>query len=273
MSTSNAKWMSNISDTAPIRDISIPGTHDSCACKGCVSWHSSLLGPFVYTQKQNLIDQLNMGVRFLDIRCRHTDNTFTIHHGSFYLNINFDNVLEIVTNFLTENSTETILMRLKQEHKPQNNTQTFEETMSNYYYNSQFTDYFWRKNNCNDPKLGDCRGKIVILQNFNYNNFEFGLDYYWSFNRQDDYEVAAIERKIESIINCLKKCENGETSIINYLSGVGRLAVPTPHAVSNKTNNFMLNYLKKNNCQYVGIVACDFIDETLVSLIINTNQK
>ena len=54
--------MKNLSDNSKITEFSIPGTHDSGAL---------LPIPFAQTQKLSFANQLNNGIRFLDIRLRH----------------------------------------------------------------------------------------------------------------------------------------------------------------------------------------------------------
>src|SRR5687767_170537 len=68
-------WMGALYDNVLVSQISIPGTHDSGA----------RFEPFPGTAKcQNLTisQQLDAGIRFLDIRNRHIDNAFAIHHGN-----------------------------------------------------------------------------------------------------------------------------------------------------------------------------------------------
>ena len=100
--------MSTIPGHQLIDTISIPGTHDSGADVSPAGW--------VGTQDWSILQQLYNGVRFLDIRCRHINNIFAIHHGSFYLNKVFGDVLRDVTQFLRENPSETVLMRVKEEY-------------------------------------------------------------------------------------------------------------------------------------------------------------
>ena len=50
-------WMSQLNGNKSLEQISLPGTHDSCALYG---------GYAVETQTRSLIDQMNAGVRFLD---------------------------------------------------------------------------------------------------------------------------------------------------------------------------------------------------------------
>ena len=153
MTTSiNHNWMSYLSDNKPIREISIPGTHDSAtsAYKPGYLSHKIVATPWVKTQDDNIREQLNKGVRFLDIRCRHLNNSFVIHHASFYCFCSFEDVLNMIVDFLNENTSEFILMRIRNEHKESNNNRSFCETMQTYY--DTHREFFWQPGDNNDPR-------------------------------------------------------------------------------------------------------------------------
>lgn len=57
-------WMSRLPETVPLCQVSLPGTHDSCAL------YDGLSFGFAKCQVWHLKDQLKAGVRFIDIRCR-----------------------------------------------------------------------------------------------------------------------------------------------------------------------------------------------------------
>lgn len=98
------------------------------------------------TQRLSLPDQLESGIRALDIRCRHVSDSFNIYHGSVYQRANFDDVLTAVVNFLKKNPGETVLMRVKEEHEPTHNTRTFEETFRLRYWES-YKSHMWQGTN------------------------------------------------------------------------------------------------------------------------------
>jgi len=86
----NRDWMRRIPDHCRLADISMPGTHNSCAGHGVV---------WVKCQSKCIIHQLRLGIRFLDIRCNnftegeHMYTGFGIFHGKFYQHISFGDVL------------------------------------------------------------------------------------------------------------------------------------------------------------------------------------
>jgi 1-phosphatidylinositol phosphodiesterase len=155
LSFSLNSWMSVVADQTSIAAISIPGTHDSGATQEQVAGTAKC-------QNLSITDQLNVGVRYLDIRCRHIDNAFAIHHGAIYQNLNFNDVLNACINFLNSHPTETIIMSVKEEHTPSNNTRSFEQTFDAYV---QQNPAKWDLGN-NIPTLGSIRGKIRLLRRF-----------------------------------------------------------------------------------------------------------
>lgn len=80
-------WMSFIQGERKLSALSIPGTHDAGARYEPVSGTAK-------TQNLTIAEQLNAGVRFLDVRCRFVDDNFAIHHGPVYQHLNFDDVLQ-----------------------------------------------------------------------------------------------------------------------------------------------------------------------------------
>src|SRR6266446_811457 len=96
-------WMSGVVDTTPINQMSIPGTHESCALYG--------LGP-TQCQARSITQQLELGVRFLDIRCAYAEDLaadFYIYHGGIYQEIQFSKVQDECVQFLTNHPSEVIL--------------------------------------------------------------------------------------------------------------------------------------------------------------------
>ncbi|MGH3888405.1 MAG: phosphatidylinositol-specific phospholipase C [Pseudonocardiaceae bacterium] len=106
---SQTSWMRDISDDAPVATLSIPGTHNSCCVDG-------LLG-FGKTQNLDLADQLNAGIRFLDIRLAHYQDNLFAHHDVVHMEKSYADILDICTRFLRRHPSETVLMSVKDEDR------------------------------------------------------------------------------------------------------------------------------------------------------------
>jgi hypothetical protein len=151
---STQDWMNNAAyDNKPLSRITIPGTHDSC---------TSEASKMSKCQNLKLDEQLAAGIRFIDIRCRLFENKFELHHGIEYLNLNFDYVIEVCEKFLTDNSSECIIMSVKEEHDPAGNTKTFEEVFNEY---AAACSVPWYRGNT-IPTLSQVRGQIVLARRF-----------------------------------------------------------------------------------------------------------
>jgi hypothetical protein len=99
--------MRDISDDAPVTALSIPGTHNS----GCVG---GLFG-VAQTQNLDLPEQLEAGIRFLDIRLAQYQDDLFVHHDVVYMGKSYTDVLDICSSFLRKYPTETILMSVMDE--------------------------------------------------------------------------------------------------------------------------------------------------------------
>ncbi len=175
-----ANWMSLLPDNRYLNEISIPGSHDTMTGNKAVP---SPLG-VEWTQKLKLEQQLNAGIRALDIRLQHIGNELIARHGdgshdTIYhesmLGVTFEKTMFDCVNFLDANPTETIVMRVKaNEADPEGNSENFVTTMVNRYIKpgpqshafKDFRPYIYLPTSLIDvPKLGDLRGKIYLLAN------------------------------------------------------------------------------------------------------------
>ncbi|WP_233498140.1 phosphatidylinositol-specific phospholipase C domain-containing protein, partial [Listeria innocua] len=91
-SVTTKQWMSALPDTTNLASLSIPGTHDTMSYNGDMTW--TLTKPLARTQKMSLYQQLEAGIRYIDIRAK--DN-LKIYHGPIYLNASLSGVLETIT--------------------------------------------------------------------------------------------------------------------------------------------------------------------------------
>ncbi len=278
-STARAEWMSAIPDHTNLAELSIPGTHDTGAWRGTV-WSR--------TQDLNLSEQLDSGVRFLDVRTRHHRDAFPIHHGAEYLHLNFTDVVTGIGAFLDENPTETVLMRMKKEHTEEENTRTYEETLDHYVEENPDTrdvlsERLWapEQGEHRVPDLGEVRGRIVIVQDFSASR-DYGV--HWNgpaLDIQDDYRVPTlfdIPAKWESArAHFAATAEGPDTTLyVNHLSGSGApLANPREVAWGalgiRGVNPRAVDHLNASGADRTGVVVMDFPSQELTDLVIAHN--
>ncbi|WP_292008596.1 phosphatidylinositol-specific phospholipase C [Chryseobacterium sp.] len=276
-----SNWMSGLENNTSISQISIPGTHDS----GSTIEIPANSGT-AKNQNLSISEQLNIGVRFLDIRCRHVNNSFSIYHGMISQNINFDDVLNACYTFLESHPTETIIMSVKEEYNPSNNTRTFEKTFDSYV---QKNPSKWDLGN-NIPSIGEIRGKIRLLRRFPAEALPKGIDVtQWADNTtfeinkdpntavkiQDYYKVSNNDTKwsyISALLNEAKSNSSGKL-FLNFTSGYKPLlfGIPNIPTVSNNINPKVKSFFQSNTQGTYGIIPMDFVSAELAELVVKTN--
>jgi len=275
-----ASWMSYVPDATPINQLSIPGTHDSGARHEPVSGTAK-------TQDLTIIEQLEAGVRFLDIRCRHYQDAFVIHHGAIYQHLNFDDVLHACKQFLTANPSETIVMSIKQEHTAEGNTRTFPEEFQRYVNKDQALWYL----SPGIPTMGDVRGKIVLFKRFGSPEVQ-GIDasHDWAdkatftiqnndyrLRVQDEYEVSNNNTKIQRISSLFQESLQADgsqpTLYVNFASGYRKILglIPNIPDVANVVNPWLSNYFNTAQAGRYGIIPMDFVNADATFKIVQTN--
>lgn len=176
-------WMAGLADSTPLQRMTIPGTHDSGATKG---------GLYVACQNTSIAQQLDSGIRFLDVRCRVTGGSFAIHHAAFFQDLMFGDVLVACWNFLAAHPSETVLMRVKQEYSGESDA-TFRAVFDDYLDNRGWRPLF-RIADALPGSLGQARGKVVLLAD---NGGLPGLRYGDGnvFDIQDDYNAEPFAKR------------------------------------------------------------------------------
>jgi len=278
--SSYADWMRWVPDSTPLSVLSIPGTHDTMSRHG---------GPLVKTQSMPLKEQLKAGIRALDIRARHIEDRFAIHHGEVFQNAMFGDVLNICNDFLAENPTETILLWLSNAGVPDpvDNTRLYYETFQWYRDQSGLggriattvgsADY--------DVPIGEVRGKIVIIQGFyspSYAPFGLGAGNIPGNGLWDLGGPSGMPAKWEAIVLQALAIDAGQPdrmfeNAVNGSSSNGNL---WPIDVANGLlgeegmNYRYLRYLfTGNQRRTTGLLYMDFPGAGLVAAIIAHNMK
>ena len=160
------KWMENLSDKMRLSSVNMPGTHDS----GTQYVTIGDLG--AKCQDESILEQLNMGVRFFDIRLQKEDgrNYYNLCHADFdcHYDENQDIPLafekhvleEWIYPFLEENPSETIVLCIKEDEGETDNKNKDMGTMLQNIIDKN--DSRWYRRN-EDPLLKDVRGRIVLV--------------------------------------------------------------------------------------------------------------
>lgn len=264
------EWMGKISDDVLINEIAIPGTHDSGATH-------SIFDISGKCQDITIDSQLNIGVRFFDIRLKLKDDEFIIVHSFVDQDLKLLDVLESFNDFITNHNEEFLIISFKEEDSSVNSSLDFNSALIDLLKSyDKFTF-----DNMLPKTLGEARGKIYILNRFD--NSDIGLPAYmgWmdstSFDLnnlyvQDNYSVDNIEIKKESIISAFNYAKSSDKVTLNYTSCYLNVLFPPTYAgtSANTINKWLPSYLESNEVN--GIVIVDFATEELVKTIYMENK-
>lgn len=253
-------WMGKLKHESPLSALSIPGTHNSPT-------HYKAL-PSVRCQAVSLADQLNNGVRFLDIRVQPENpddanvDSLILVHSAFPISLTgnkyFRDLLNEVTSFLDRNPSETIIISLKREGVGKATDQQLSKILHNHYI-APDTERWFTENRI--PRLGEVRRKIVLVRRFNIddslhdlnNGTGFGLDAAsWPDNCEDGLCSGGTIRvqdfyEVEETVNIDKKIRFSHA----HLEKAASLVCPLPDdmniASAAPPNPFFINFLSASN--------------------------
>ena len=258
----NVNWMAGLPSSTSIAQLSVPGTHDSMALHGNNLWAT--------TQSLSLIIQLMVGIRFLDIRCRHFNDDLPIHHEQFYQNANFDDVLSTTINFLNSYPSETIFMRVKEEYRDHASGNTISFNQQVQISLDKYLGRFWTSNSV--PTLGECRGKIVILDNVA--GGAMGINWE-SIDLEDHWDNIGEDDKWNYVRTHLDSARSSTWSPQMFATFSSFTCIPEPPIQLARRMNPKLHSYARDNGGRLGIIASNFPGPKLIEDTIahNYNQR
>ncbi|XP_030066417.1 uncharacterized protein LOC115474862 [Microcaecilia unicolor] len=256
----NPDWMSKIPDEKSLCDLSIPGTSKS-------TWYEGLC--IKQCQSWDLISQYEAGIRFVDISLQYCHKNQPSFTDMTRRNL-FIPVWNITINFLRNHSKEVILIRLYEECSDFDKTKEFAQLMMRFIQNAGWS-WFWKSPAI--PTLGQVRGKIIILQDFD--GPVIGIPYKNLIVADNQYipTVFDIGHKWTTVIKNLAEAQNskGDKMYLTFTSG--RSSGAYPYTVAREINYKLYNFLEhlENKKNRWGIIAMDFPGSYLIQAIIQSN--
>ncbi len=159
-------WMSHLPDALNIADLCIPGTHDAATAKVTTS-----LNHWGQAQQHTILEQLNSGLRYLDLRFAKDDDKVIFAHGSTtcYFDGNvltFNTVKGWIEQFLAENPGETVIIQIKADRDGEDVQPMVFEALKNWGIVYRFSAGADGENPML-PELGELRGKVMVINRFN----------------------------------------------------------------------------------------------------------
>ena len=251
----NMDWMKDIPDETKISEMTIPGTHDSCALFGICC---------ARTQTWTLVEQMKAGIRYFDIRLRRINDTLRAYHAFVDQKDTFDKILRYAFDFLEKNPTETIMMEICSEYEPKNCTKSFIE-LYDEYTKSYFDKIVSYENK--DIELGKIRGKLLAIKVFEgrtSNIPNFFMQNEWTVNIR--CHINKKKRRIKENIHRAISINNNKI-FLNYLSASSDYFMMTPYTAATKCNEVVMRYHGR-----LGIVVADYPGEDLIKHLIKQNK-
>ncbi|MGJ8723730.1 MAG: phosphatidylinositol-specific phospholipase C [Roseibacillus sp.] len=265
------EWLKEVSSKTPLVELRLPGTHNSAAL------FEPLLGT-ARCQSLTVRQQLDAGVRFLDIRCRHEEDGFLLYHGLIPQKQTFAELQETLISFLKENPSEFVLVSIQETSKPSQNSRSFEETARTYFSHRRSLWHLGSKL----PDLGQVRGQAVLIRRFPARKL-LGIDgTNWGHRGvhrskrlliQDRFQLSSGEEKWNLIAELWQDSLKHPNHLsLNFTSGYtkGKLGIPNITAISNRVNQRLLLHLS-NTQMPPGILIMDFASLDLVSAVFSQN--
>jgi len=164
----SSNWCSKIPNNTPINAISIPGTHDAAAWTHYSGGYSST--PGTWAQRKSILEQLNLGVRVLDLRVGYASNNWFLgvtsfigmYHGPVYLDLTLQSVLTDVKDWLAQYPKEFVILIFQQQGKPGQRDvaagvlKMVQDTFQKAFYRFNPAQGQWQT-------VGRLRGKVLVM--------------------------------------------------------------------------------------------------------------
>lgn len=295
--TRQNNWMATIPSNVRYCQLSIPGAHDAAT-----SGVSGIGANSAKTQSKDIATLLAGGVRGFDLRPRHTASSASeieldyleIYHGSKGTGVLFKDAMSLLAEFVTNNPTECVYVRIKKEDtgetdQPETWCTSIRECLKGYYDSDIVLGKL-----PSGMTLGECRGKLVVTSDNPYGPGRtyspvYGAFLSWNDNTEgalftiyhdggtsnklgnayvQDYYSGDTSNKSTYVDNGFAKAaEQTDVWCFNYLNMSATLIVPASYAGT--INPDVLSKLNALNGR-VGFVFYDFcLDNSYSGLDLN----
>ncbi len=285
-------WMRDLPDDVNICDITLPGTHNSCARNVDFKY-------FTKCQNMRIYEQLQAGIRLLDIRIELDGDTIKTVHSIIDCRkklfgrqkLLFDDVFADIRDFLAENPSETVLAIINRDDGAPSDV-----TFAAFYRRFIENNALWFTEN-RFPALCEARGKIVLLNRCTVPSelakSPCGLDFSaWQasdtakseFKRatlktcrgergyylQDTYKAAPKSKWENAVLPFLEFVPTDGSAVINYFSAND--AIHSPRITAKYVTKQFLNH--PTDCVgKLGWLVFDFPTKETIEKTVSVNFK
>lgn len=269
----NINWMSRYQYKS-ISQLTIPGSHDSFASQFKSFSHNDLHLPIIFnpiikkwakTQNKTITEQLELGIRYFDIRVEEYNNVYYTVHS--LLSYPLYNILNEILIFVQQHPTEKILVDVNHLYN------VSDELVLKNYMKSIFEGYLI-KNNYNNliNPLNQIEGNIYLFFN-SYDDYVFSNEYINSMW----HNTNNINELIDDVIN--EQLINNKINITQVILTIGdNEIIKSFLCCCNPTSLEELNNLHKDRMIEIireikrNVIIMDFIDEEFINACLIHND-
>lgn len=268
----SSHWMEKVDDNKKITEMSIPGSHDS----GATHSIADVAGK---CQTLSIASQLNIGIRFYDIRLKLDNNELKIVHSFVDQKLSFEEVIKDLVSFIQENDSEFLIISIKEDDAAINSSLSFGECFRNQISNYDDIIQFDKEL---PETVGEARGKIYIISRDS--EILIGIPAYngWKDSQtfilndlyiQDNYCISDIEEKKDDIKNSITySIFQSDKLVLNFTSCYLEDTFPPSYAgtTAKEINKWFVEYI--DSCDgSLGIVISDFVTSSMAKTIYKRN--
>lgn len=269
MTTVNpAEFISGLPDDTPLCALTIPGTHDTMT--------SACTHPYYRTQNLSLAEQIDCGVRYMDLRLR---RTMVAAHREWISDISAESILQTLREHLDSHPRDFFLARIQNANEAKDDFEAYGDALLPLI--AKHRDLFWTPEQSDGgtrwPTLGAIRGKVVA---FECAPAQYGLTSVegqpwaapWHANQrillQDDWDGPEPAAKFSQIERLYTHRGDDDRLLLNHVSATnGELG--TPIAYAQRTNPQVLRLVRGAHGR--GVLIFDFVDSELVDATWDAN--
>ncbi|MEQ4675219.1 phosphatidylinositol-specific phospholipase C domain-containing protein [Providencia vermicola] len=269
-------WLKYVADELSVTDLLIPGTHDAIT--------STCDLPYYQTQTLSLVEQLNCGVRFFDLRLTRNLN---IAHREWHSDIMAEDLLHCFISFLDTHPTEFVILRIQNANEKKDDFEAYKQALIPFiepYLKHLLLPELIDENTFKWPSVKQLRGKILVIEcappELHVSTLEDGTRWAHNWHQnplillQDNWNGPEVQEKIDDILALIHGDDdsNDQQLVLNHISATnGHLGSPIAYAdIINPIIRDKLVTLDQATPK--GILIFDFIDEDLAKKTIKVNQ-
>lgn len=255
--TDKADWMQAIPDDKKILDMFFPGTHDTCA---------SGIGKIAECQYWTSEQQLQAGIRVLDLRPAHHDDNLDVFHGIIDCKWKWQEEVDVLEAFLKAHPKEAVFVRVRCEAEKGSHAKSFHEAIKAELKDASLWNMDF-DGNWQGAQLGAFRGKVTPLM------FGSKLECCGQHTDiQDKYGEANEDKKFAFISEHATKERTAHQLFIDFVSCVGSEGCTdfkSPDMLAYELNKMVMEGF---DAFKPGMYLFDFPGNGLVAKIIARNK-